>query len=361
MVSVDFQVGRTGAVTPVANLTPVLLAGTTVKRASLHNADVIASLDIRCGDTVKVEKGGEIIPKIVGVVTDNRPADAIPFRFASHCPECGTTLIRREGEAAWYCPNETGCPPQIRGKLEHFISRKAMNMESLGEGKIGLLFEKSLVTNSADLFDLTYDKLLGLEKSYPAGEDKKEKRITFQDKTVQNILKALESARQVPFSRVLFALGIRYVGETVAKKLAKAFGSFDRMAGATEAELTDVEEIGTKIAQSIRQWLGDPSNQAMVDRLKAAGLQFSVDTREQEVLSSLLAGKTFVVSGVFENMSREEVKQLIESNGGKVSGSVSAKTSFLVAGDNMGPEKRKRSEQLNIPIISLDDLLVMVH
>lgn len=361
LLSVDFQVGRTGAVTPVANLSPVQLAGTTVKRASLHNADVIAALDVRCGDTVKVEKGGEIIPKIVGVDLDKRPAGTGPFRFATHCPECRTPLSRPEGEAAWYCPNETGCPPQIKAKLEHFISRKAMNLESLGEGKIGLLFDKSLVRNCADLFDLTYDQLLGLEKSYPAGGDKREKRITFQEKTAQNILKALDNAHQVPFSRVLFALGIRYVGETVAKKLARAFGSYDRMAGATEAELMAVEEIGTKIAQSIRQWVSDPSNTELVNRLKAAGLQFSGDLQQPASQSASLSGKTLVVSGVFLTMSRDEVKRLIEAHGGKVTGSVSPKTSYLVAGENTGPEKRKRSEQLNVPIISLDDLLAMVR
>ncbi len=361
LLSIDFQVGRTGAVTPVANLSPVQLAGTTVKRASLHNADVIAALDVRCGDTVKVEKGGEIIPKIVGVDLDKRPSGTGPFRFATHCPECGTPLLRREGEAAWYCPNEAGCPPQIKAKLEHFISRKAMNIESLGEGKIGLLFDKSLVHNYADLFDLSYDQLLGLEKTYPAGEDKKEKRISFQEKTVQNILKALDSARNVPFSRVLFALGIRYVGETVAKKLARAFGSFDRLADANETDLMEVEEIGIKIAQSIRQWVSDPSNMVLVNRLKTAGLQFSSDLQQPVAQSTSLSGKTLVVSGVFENMSRDEVKQLIETHGGKVSGSVSAKTSYLVAGENTGPEKRKRSEQLNVPIISLDDLLALVR
>ncbi len=360
LLSVSFQVGRTGAVTPVANLQPVLLAGTVVKRATLHNADVIASLDVRTGDTVWVEKGGEIIPKITGVVQEQRSPDAFPFGFITRCPECGTPLLRNEGEAAWYCPNETGCPPQIKGRLEHFISRKAMNIESLGEGKIEVLFDNSLVRNAADLYDLTYDRLFGLEKILPPGDDGKERRISFREKTVENILKGIEASRKTGFDRVLYALGIRYVGETVARKLAVHFGSIDSLAAADHQTLTEAEEIGDRIARSLTGWFADEQNRGLLARLKAAGLRFTLDEPLVARISDKLAGKTFVVSGVFTRFSRDELKKAVEAHGGKNTGSVSAKTSYLLAGENMGPEKRRKATKLGVPILSETDFLAMI-
>ena len=268
LLSIDFQVGRTGAVTPVANLAPVQLAGTTVRRATLHNADVLASLDLRTGDSVLVEKGGEIIPKIIGVDIQNRIAGASPIGFIEVCPECGTRLIRNEGESAYYCPNESGCPPQIKGKLEHFISRKAMDMDSLGYEKIDLLYEHRLIMNVADLYDLTADRLLGLGKIYAATDDKKEKKISFREKTVENILKGIEKSKSVGFERVLYALGIRYVGETVAKKLADHLGSLDKLMAADFDELKEAEEIGDKIAQSILEFFRDQRNLEIIREIK---------------------------------------------------------------------------------------------
>lgn len=359
LLSVDFQVGRTGAVTPVANLSPVRLAGTTVKRASLHNADVIAALDLRIGDTVMVEKGGEIIPKIVGVDLEKRDLFSAPFQFIDQCPECGTPLVRQEGEAAWYCPDEIGCPPQIKGRLEHFISRKAMNIDSLGEGKVGLLFDQGLVRNFADLYDLTYDQMLGLEKSYPVEGEKQVKKISFKEKTVTNILSGLEKSRSVPFERLLFALGIRFVGETVAKKLARHFGSFDQLMLASYEELIEVEEIGEKIALSLKSWLNNEENIRLVKRLGERGLQLANNETAAPVLGRQLEGKTFVVSGTFSR-SRDDIKALIEAYGGKNVGSVSSKTSYLLAGDNMGPEKRKKAEKLNVPVISEENFFTMI-
>jgi len=361
LLSVDFQVGRTGTVTPVANLSPVQLAGTVVKRATLHNADVIASLDIRIGDTVFVEKGGEIIPKITAVNTGLRSPSSTPLVFPNDCPECGTRLIRREGESAWFCPNETECPPQIKGKLEHFISRKAMNIDSLGEGKIEILFEKGLVRSPADLYSLTYEQLLGLEKTYPAEGERKERTVKFREKTVENILNGIAASRNIPFERVLFALGIRFVGETVAKKLARHFGSFDKLRMADSAELTDVEEIGEKIAQSLQSWFGLPANIAFAESLRKAGLQFEITEARGEGKSKRLEGLTFVVSGVFTGFSRDEIKQLIEDHGGKNVSSVSARTSFLLAGENMGPEKRKKAESLGVKIISEEEFVKMIE
>ncbi len=361
LLSIDFQVGRTGAVTPVANLQPVLLAGTIVKRASLHNADVMNALDVRIGDVVFVEKGGEIIPKITGVDTQQRPPEAIPSGFIETCPECGTTLVRTEGEAAWYCPNETSCPPQIKGKLEHFISRKAMNIESLGEGKIELLYDKGLVSNVADLYDLTFDRLIGLEKTYPATEEKKERTVSFREKTVNNILQGISLSKQVSFDSVLFALGIRFVGETVAKKLASHFLSLDNLRNADFQNLTEVDEIGETIAHSVLRFFSDPALKNLLDRLKTAGLQFEMAPTRHLRKSDKLLGKTFVVSGVFENFSREELKKTIEEHGGKNVGSISNKTSYLIAGNNMGPEKRKKAEKANIPIISEADFLEMLE
>ena len=360
LLSIDYQVGRTGAVTPVANLEPVQLAGTVVKRATLHNADIIASLDVRIGDMVYVEKGGEIIPKIIGVDLDQRSSMSTPVEFIKNCPECRTPLIRSEGESAHYCPNETGCPPQIKGKLEHFISRRAMNIDSLGEGKIELLFDKGLVTNIADLYDLHYDNLLGLEKIYPETEGKKEKKISFREKTVQNILQGIESSKQVGFERVLYAIGIRYAGETVAKKLANHFGSIDALIDAKHEELTETEEIGEKIAQSIISFFSNPGNIKIIDRLKANGLQFAINAKEEYFKSTRLKGLSFVVSGVFEDFSRDEIKKMIEKHNGKNVGSLSGKTSYLLAGETMGPEKRRKAESLGIPIISLDKFLEMI-
>jgi len=360
LISVDFQVGRTGAVTPVANLEPVQLAGTVVKRASLHNADIISSLDVRIGDVVFVEKGGEIIPKIIGVDLENRNEDAITLSFISHCPECGTGLIRTEGESAWYCPNESGCPPQIKGKLEHFISRKAMNIDSLGEGKIEILFDNGLVRNCADLYDLNFERLIGLEKTYESIEEKKEKKISFREKTVTNILNGIEASKKVGFERVLFALGIRYVGETVAKKLAAHFISVENLKRADFNELVEVEEIGEKIAQSILTWFADPGSNEIISRLKEAGIKFSLDQSLVTRLSDKLSGSTFVVSGIFENFSRDELKKTIEAHGGKNIGSISSKTSFLLAGANMGPEKRKKAEKLGVPIITEAEFLALL-
>lgn len=361
LLSIDYQVGRTGAVTPVANLEPVLLAGTVVKRASLHNADVIEALGVRIGDSVFVEKGGEIIPKIVGVDMERRDPGSVPVRFPATCPECETPLIRREGEAAYYCPNESGCPPQIKGKLEHFISRRAMNIDSLGEGKIGMLYDNGLVKDAADLYDLRQDQLLGLEKIYPATDDKKEKKISFREKTVENILKGIRNSKETGFERVLYALGIRFVGETVAKKLAGHFGSVDNLEKATFDELTDAEEIGEKIAQSILSWFEDVKNREIINRLKEAGLQLELKSKGSGKKSGALKGLSFVVSGVFEGYSRDEIKALIEDHDGKNVSSISARTSFVVAGENMGPEKRKKSESLGIPIISIEDLLKKIN
>ena len=359
LLSIDYQVGRTGAVTPVANLEPVLLAGTTVKRASLHNADIIATLDVRIGDTVFVEKGGEIIPKITGVDLSERPAQSVPVEFIKTCPECGSPLLRNEGEAAFYCINENNCPPQIKGKLEHFISRKAMNIDSLGEGKIEILFEKGLVRNIADLYDLTENQLLGVEKIIPGDREKKEKKISFREKTTQNILAGINSSLEVPFPRVLFALGIRYVGETVAKKLAMHFKNIENLKNASFEELIEVNEIGEKIAASVIGHFRNENNLKIIERLKDKGLQFEIqETRQNE--GGILAGKTFVVSGVFQHFSRDGIKQAIEENGGKNVASVSGSTDFLVAGENMGPAKREKAAKLGIKIISEEEFFSLI-
>ncbi len=359
LLSIEYQVGRTGAVTPVANLKPVQLAGTTVKRASLHNADIIAQLDVRIGDYVYVEKGGEIIPKIVGVNLAKRKPDAKPVKFIEYCPECGTKLVRKEGEAVYYCPNEDACPPQIKGKLEHFISRKAMNIESLGEGKIEILYDKGLVKNPADLYDLTFDKLLGLEKIIPGEDGKKPKKISFREKTVRNILKGIENSKQVPFPRVLYALGIRYVGETVAKKLAYHFKNIDNLKKASFEELVAVEEIGEKIAESVIKWFEKPEHIEMIERLRAHGVQMELK-EEETVVSDVLEGKSFVVSGVFKRHTRDEIKALIEQYGGKNVSSISSKTDYVLAGDKMGPAKKEKAEKLGIPIISEEDFEKMI-
>jgi len=344
----------------VANLEPVQLAGTTVKRATLHNADQIGRLDIREGDRVFVEKGGEIIPKIVDVDASSRTMFSEPLRYITHCPECGTELVRKDGEAIHYCPNENGCPPQIKGKIEHFISRKAMNIDSLGEGKVEILFDKGLVKNVADIYDLSYESMIGLEKEYVPESGEKVRVVKFREKTVENILKGVEDSKKVPFERVLFALGIRYVGETIAKKLATHFKNIDELEKADFDELKEAEEIGEMIAGAVRGYFNNVENLGIIVGLKEKGLQFSIDESAYEKLSDKLEGKTFVVSGVFSK-PREEIKEMIALHGGKNSGSISSKTSFVLAGENMGPEKRKKAQQLNIPVISEDEFFRMLE
>ncbi|MBI2281434.1 MAG: NAD-dependent DNA ligase LigA [Bacteroidetes bacterium] len=337
LLEITYQVGRTGVITPVANLQPVLLAGTTVKRASLHNADQIEKLDIREGDWVFVEKGGEIIPKIVGVEATQRDIFSQPKKYITHCPECNTLLERTEGDAKHFCPNEWGCPPQIKGKMQHFISRKAMNIDGLGEETIEQLYNAGLVKNIVDLYRLQKEQLLPLER--------------MAEKSVNNILKGLEESKKVPFERVLFAIGIRYVGETVAKKLARHFKNIDAIKTATFEELIVADEIGDKIAESIIHFFTIEQNQQLIKNLKDIGLQFSLSEQQLENRSEKLAGLTFVVSGVFTLFSRDELKNLIEQNGGKVSGSISKKTSYIVAGENMGPSKLQKATELGVAII----------
>jgi len=348
--SISYQVGRTGAVTPVANLEPVRLAGTAVKRASLHNADQIQLLDIRVGDTVYVEKGGEIIPKVIGVNLEKRPEDSQSTQFIANCPECGAKLVRNEGEAAWYCPGEDSCPPQIKGRIEHFINRKAMNIDSLGEGKIELLYDKGLVHNVADLYSLKYEQLFGLEKVV-TGEDGNTKKIGFREKTAEKILSGIEASKQVPFERTLYAIGIRFVGETIAKKLAHNFHDIDKLANATFEDLVSVDEIGDRIANSVKNFFGQPNNRLIVERLKQAGLQFTLSESAQQAKSELLKDKSIVVSGVF-SISRDDIKKMIERHGGKNVSSISSKTDYVLAGEKMGPEKLKKAEALGVPIIS---------
>ncbi len=359
LLDVIYQVGRTGAVTPVAVLKPVPVAGTTVKRASLYNADRMAELNLHFLDEVFVEKGGDIIPKIVSVNHSARPANARKVEFATHCPECGTTLERQEGEAVYYCPNSEHCPPQIQGKIEHFISRRAMDVETLGQGRIEILISNSLISNIADLYDLKYEQLLGLEKSITDPITLKTKKISFREKTTRNILSALENSKQVPFERVLYALGIRLLGETMARKLARHFGSIDALMQASYDELTSVPEVGEKMAQSLIDYFQQPEHKEIIERLKKAGLQFETQ-KEGVPKEGPLNGATLVVSGVFSHYSRDEIKALIEKHGGKVTGSVSSKTTYLVAGDNMGPEKRKKAEELGVKIISEDDLETLI-
>ena len=344
--SVSFQVGRTGAVTPVANLAPVLLAGTVVKRASLHNADIIRKLDLHLKDTVFVEKGGEIIPKIVDVNSSLRDAHAQRVGFISRCPECGNELIRREGEAAHYCPNETGCPPQIKGRIAHFISRKAMDIDGLGEETIELLYNKGLITNSADLYDLKASQLVSLER--------------MGEKSAERILKSLEQSKDIPFERVLYALGIRFVGETVAKKLTRKLTGIELIQDATFDELTEIDEIGDKIAESIIRFFKDTKNLDIVRRLKEKGLQFELGQEVLDARTSKLEGKTIVISGTFEKHSRDELKNLIEKHGGKNTGAISKNTAFLLGGENIGPAKLEKIHKLGISIISEDEFLEMI-
>lgn len=365
LLSVDFQVGRHGTITPVANLAPVQLAGTTVKRATLNNEDFIRQFDLHYGDTVSVVKGGEIIPKIIGVNLNRRKEGVEPVKFVTHCPICGAELVQNEGEVAWYCPNTLGCSPQIRGRIEHFIGRKAMNIESLGEGKVELLYEEGLIKDVADLYDLTYDKLFGLEKVITIQDEYSllpvaTRKVSFKEKTALNILDALEKSKNVPFERVLFALGIKFVGETVAKTLAFALHDIDHIINASVEEMTQIDEIGEKIALSVRNFFDDERNIEIVNRLKAAGLRFVVEEKQASDKEQVLAGKSFVVSGVFEHYSRDGIKETIEAYGGKNVSSISSKTDFVLAGDKMGPEKRKKAESLNIPIITEADFEKMI-
>lgn len=343
---VTFQVGRTGAVTPVANMDPVQLAGTTVKRATLNNEDFIRSFDLHIGDYVYVEKGGEIIPKIVGVDIDRRPIIAQPVSFITHCPECGTRLVRYEGEAAWYCPNDAGCPPQIKGRIEHFISRRAMNIDSIGPETVDDFYRQGLVRNVADLYTIDVQQINGDGS---------------RQKSAMKIIKGIEASKQVPFERVVFALGIRFVGETSAKLLARHFKDVDSLMGAKLDDLTEIDGIGEVMAKSIMTYFANPQNRDIVERLRGYGLQMALGKDQTAVASDKLAGKSIVISGVFQHHSRDEYKQLIEQHGGKNVGSISGKTSFILAGDNMGPSKLQKAEKLGIPLVSEDDFLKIIE
>ncbi|WP_418661293.1 NAD-dependent DNA ligase LigA [Bacteroides ilei] len=347
LLKVTYQVGRTGAITPVANLEPVQLSGTVVRRASLHNADIIASLDLHIGDMVYVEKGGEIIPKITGVDLASRPAGSEKVIFITHCPECGSKLVRYEDEAAHYCTNETACPPQIKGRIEHFISRRAMNIEGLGPETVDLFYQEGLIHDVADLYDLKAADISRLER--------------LGEKSAENIISGIARSREVPYERVLFALGIRFVGETVAKKVAKAFPSIDALAAATLDDLIHVDEIGGRIAQSIIQYFANGKNREIIERLRKAGLKMEADPSLTAAYSDKLQGKSVVISGVFTRHSRDEYKELIERHGGKNVGSISRKTSFILAGDNMGPSKLEKARALNIPIIDETRFLDMIN
>lgn len=344
---VTYQVGRTGAVTPVANLDPVQLSGTVVRRASLHNADIIASLDLHIGDMVYVEKGGEIIPKITGVEVSARPAGSEKVTFITHCPECGSELVRYEDEAAYYCTNETACPPQIKGKIEHFISRRAMNIEGLGPETVDLFYQEGLIHDIADLYTLQTADICRLER--------------MGEKSAENIIQGIERSKEVPYERVLFALGIRFVGETVAKKVAKAFRSIEALASANLDDLIHVDEIGEKIAGSIIQYFTNEKNRILVERLRQSGLKLEADEEDLSGYSDKLKGMSIVISGVFARHSRDEYKALIEKHGGKNVGSISKKTSFILAGDNMGPSKLEKAQQLNIPIKDENEFLAMIE
>lgn len=342
---VSFQVGRTGAVTPVANMDPVQLAGTTVKRATLNNEDFIRSLDLHIGDYVYVEKGGEIIPKIVGVDLDQRPIIAQPVRFITHCPECGTKLVRYEGEAAWYCPNDAGCPPQIKGRIEHFISRRAMNIDSIGPETVDDFYRQGLVHNVADLYTIDVQQINGDGS---------------RQKSAMKIISGIEESKNVPFERVVFALGIRFVGETSGKLLARHFKNIDALMNATLDELLEIDGIGEVMAKSIITYFHNEENMQIVERLRSYGLQMALSREQMENASDLLQGKSIVISGVFQHHSRDEYKMMIEQNGGKNVGSISGKTSFILAGDNMGPSKLQKAEKLGIRIVSEDEFLEMI-
>ena len=345
---VTYQVGRTGAVTPVANLDPVQLSGTIVKRASLHNADIIEGLDLHIGDMVYVEKGGEIIPKITGVDKDARSMlIGEKVKFITHCPECGSKLIRFEGEAAHYCPNETACPPQIKGRIEHFISRKAMNIEGLGSETIGQFYSLGLVRDASDLYTLQPDVIAGLER--------------MGERSAQNIVDAVKQSCSVPFERVLFALGIRYVGETVAKKLALALHSIDRIIEATTEDLIRIGDIGVRIAQSVVAYFSDEDNLRFVERLRQYGVQMQITEERLSERTDKLSGATIVISGTFTHHSRDEYKALIEQHGGMNTGSVSGKTTYILAGENMGPAKLEKARKLGVRILSEEEFLEMIQ
>ncbi|GGG42874.1 NAD-dependent DNA ligase LigA [Bizionia arctica] len=345
--SISYQVGRTGAITPVANLEPVELAGTTVKRASLHNADQIEKLDIRIGDEVFVEKGGEIIPKIIAVDLAKRPENSQPTIYITHCPECHTELVRTEGDAKHFCPNYNGCKPQIIGRIQHYISRKAMDIEGLGGETVALLVSEGLIHNYSDLYELTNEQVLPLER--------------MAEKSVDNLIQGIEQSKEVSFERVLYALGIRFVGETVAKKLAKHYKSIDALAKATQEELINVDEIGIKIAESVIEFFNSETNREIINKLRGFGVQLEISAEKLANQTNKLENNIFVVSGVFHSVSRDELKKLIEDNGGKVSSSISSKTSYIVAGDNMGPSKKEKAEKLNITLISEIEFLEMVQ
>lgn len=347
LLSVDFQVGRTGAVTPVANLTPVKLGGTIVKRASLHNADQIALLDVRIGDFVYVEKGGEIIPKIVGVDQSKRSLFSKPISFPTTCPECGSKLEKPEGEARHFCPNQYNCPPQIKGRIEHFISRKALNIDGLGEETVALLYNNGLVNDVSDLYRITREQLLSLDR--------------FAEKSADNAIQSIEKSKSVPFPRVLYGIGIRYVGETTAKGLAFHFGSIENLANASIDDLLNVEDVGERIASSIKDFFSNPINLKIIDNLKKAGLQLNLSENELQLKSDKLKGLTIVISGTFNRVSRDELKELIQQHGGKNVSSISASTSMLVAGDKMGPAKLEKANRLGIKIISEDDFFELIN
>lgn len=347
LIKVTYQVGRTGAITPVANLEPVQLSGTVVRRASLHNADIIASLDLHVGDMVYVEKGGEIIPKITGVDAASRKPDSEKITFITHCPECGSKLVRYEDEAAHYCTNETACPPQIKGKIEHFISRKAMNIEGLGPETVDLFYQEGMIHNVADLYHLQATDICRLER--------------MGEKSAENIIQGILRSKEVPFERVLFALGIRFVGETVAKKIAKAFRSIDALMSATLDDLIHVDEIGEKIAQSILLYFANEKNRALIERLREAGLKLEANKTDYSGYTDKLQGKSIVISGVFAHHSRDEYKEMIEKHGGKNVGSISKKTSFVLAGENMGPSKLEKAQKLGITILNEDEFLAMIN
>lgn len=347
LIKVTYQVGRTGAITPVANLEPVQLSGTVVRRASLHNADIIASLDLHVGDMVYVEKGGEIIPKITGVDAASRKPDSEKITFITHCPECGSKLVRYEDEAAHYCTNETACPPQIKGKIEHFISRKAMNIEGLGPETVDLFYQEGMIHNVADLYHLQATDICQLER--------------MGEKSAENIIQGILRSKEVPFERVLFALGIRFVGETVAKKIAKAFRSIDALMSANLDDLIHVDEIGEKIAQSILLYFANEKNRALIERLREAGLKLEADETDYSGYTDKLQGKSIVISGVFAHHSRDEYKEMIEKHGGKNVGSISKKTSFVLAGENMGPSKLEKAQKLGITILNEDEFLAMIN
>jgi len=342
--SISYQVGRTGAITPVANLEPVLLAGTIVKRASLHNADQIAKLDVRVADEVFVEKGGEIIPKIIAVA--QRGPQTEPEQYITHCPECQTPLVRKEGEAQHYCSNFYGCPPQIIGRIQHYISRKAMDIEGLGGETVALLFNNGLIQNYADLYDLTVEQVIPLER--------------MAQKSAENLVNGIEKSKEIPFDRVLYALGIRYVGETVAKKLAFHYRTIEAISQATLMDLIMVDEIGDKIAQSVVEFFENQDNRLLVQRLQQYGVQMVLEVKEKTLLSSVFTGKTLVVSGVFEQFSRDDLKETIESHGGKVGSSISAKTDYVVAGANMGPSKLEKATKLGVRILSEEEFIAMI-